>query len=544
MAALAVDRTRYRLEQQCPVPWPSELQPTTPAAAYEEPIALAHRRCHEHSGCQSIMPLAHMVRALRVPALFMHDVLDPLLGSARAIQEYFHTTLPKLLNTDSHSELDSIIQASWTAARIDTTLEQFIERAERRQIQIQVLLYMINISLPPAPPPVHTSSVEPQRKRKRGRKEKGQMQELPPLDARVEFFMDKLSIWQLTDNLAMASDTDDVDQDPVKDWAQLFCEEVVEPLFKTLLPEQCALLRSKLFRELPARSSSRSPSPTTRGPSRARSRSTTPNPGPFPTAAGARAVSPLRASDLKRERSMSRQPSVGPSTARATSPLRKAEFTRELSTSRQPSVGLSSQSNESATASNSIRSRSRSVSVAADEVASKGAHRGGVAGSSALFRAMPARQPSMGAVVSENTGSKFKRTASVTNSVFSSKPSSSSTSISKSQQVSTVANGKRLLPEHTTLVPDTPVKRIKLETRNTMEWSIPESPVKGTQSQNQPGLVDDSSLSRASVLSELSDPSDEEMNIGLQHDDGDSSDGDTVGAHILAANTPTRPRRR
>ena len=82
---------------------------------------------------QSIMPLAHLIRALRVPAIFKHAVLDPTLGSARAIQELFHTTLPDLLASDSPEGVDRLIMNAWSAARKDNDLATFLEQAERRQ---------------------------------------------------------------------------------------------------------------------------------------------------------------------------------------------------------------------------------------------------------------------------------------------------------------------------------------------------------------------------------------------------------------------------
>jgi hypothetical protein len=79
------------------------------------------------------MPLAHLVRALRAPALFTNDVLEPLLGSARAIQEFFHKTLPGQIQSDSVDTLGSLVSDAWTAARKNEAMEDFVERVERRQ---------------------------------------------------------------------------------------------------------------------------------------------------------------------------------------------------------------------------------------------------------------------------------------------------------------------------------------------------------------------------------------------------------------------------
>lgn len=99
---------------------------------------------------------------------------------------------------------------------------------------------MLNLSLPPAqtPPPSST----PTRKRKRSNASKPAADPLPSLDERLEFFMDKLSMWQLTVSLAAhppsssqpsSSQPEDPGKDKAeeKDWTQLFCEDVVEPLY-------------------------------------------------------------------------------------------------------------------------------------------------------------------------------------------------------------------------------------------------------------------------------------------------------------------------
>jgi len=108
---------------------------------------------------------------------------------------------------------------------------------------------MLNITLPPLSEPVATAS--PSRKRKRKAKEVDAAP--PPLDARLEFFMDKLAIWQLTDGLAKSFEgIEQDDNEPAKDWAQTFCEDVVEQLYVSLQWERmnadkCALTASSTF---------------------------------------------------------------------------------------------------------------------------------------------------------------------------------------------------------------------------------------------------------------------------------------------------------
>lgn len=94
---------------------------------------------------------------------------------------------------------------------------------------------MLNLTLLPVPETPSTSST-PSRKRKRAA-----VDPLPSLDERLEFFMDKLSMWQLTASLVPLSGSQPSSSQPSssqhpdpneneRDWTQTFCEDVVEPL--------------------------------------------------------------------------------------------------------------------------------------------------------------------------------------------------------------------------------------------------------------------------------------------------------------------------
>ncbi|KAI5888820.1 uncharacterized protein SCHCODRAFT_02602164 [Schizophyllum commune H4-8] len=187
---------------------------------------------------------------------------------------------------------------------------RWLNRMERREAQIQILLYLFKLSLPPSPSadPIaspakkHAAAMQQDillspRKRRRvepandksasqdkvasvstpsqtfPRKRRRKSPEPAPLAPEVylEAFMDKLSMWQLVRGLedgrpavdsmpaglrAKASKGGQVGngkarQDDERDWMQVFCEDVVEPLFKSTLPELCALLRSKVFPHSP-----------------------------------------------------------------------------------------------------------------------------------------------------------------------------------------------------------------------------------------------------------------------------------------------------
>lgn len=95
---------------------------------------------------------------------------------------------------------------------------------------IQILLNMLKLSLPgPQPPRVEEKS--PEKRKKRRKKMDGMPVET---DAeRLESYMDKLSMWQLTaslDNFSAASGAAKGTQKSDRDWAQAFCEDIVEPL--------------------------------------------------------------------------------------------------------------------------------------------------------------------------------------------------------------------------------------------------------------------------------------------------------------------------
>ncbi|KAJ3564878.1 hypothetical protein NP233_g8001 [Leucocoprinus birnbaumii] len=99
------------------------------------------------------------------------------------------------------------------------------------------------------------------RKRKRSRNEVQAPASTP--EERLESFMDKLSMMQLAGHLS--TDGSRLNHNE-RDWAQSFCEDVVELTFKPVLPELCSLLRSKVFPDSPfsdtdTLTASRSPSP-------------------------------------------------------------------------------------------------------------------------------------------------------------------------------------------------------------------------------------------------------------------------------------------
>lgn len=86
---------------------------------------------------------------------------------------------------------------------------------------MQILLYMTKLSLPGSLP-----VVKQPKQRKRSGKEAGPPPPLSP-EERLESLMDKLSMLQLTNHLETNGPKLNHNE---KDWAQLFCESIVEPM--------------------------------------------------------------------------------------------------------------------------------------------------------------------------------------------------------------------------------------------------------------------------------------------------------------------------
>ncbi|KAG2118131.1 uncharacterized protein F5147DRAFT_768267 [Suillus discolor] len=223
----------------------------------------------------------------------LHPFIEPLLLSLRAAANKYHNELPQIL-ADGGGAGEAEESMMWYALgyeKVDgsaecgehlsgednTMLEEkwrsgWLERMEQRE-EIQILLYFLKLSLPgpctPLPPvevpPTDNisfiSPIKPSRSRKK-KKEKPNLI-IPSSIERLESFMDKLSMWQLV-SLMNTSCTEIATRNKnERDWMQKFCEDVVEPLFKSKLPEQCALLRSKLFPNSPFSDEPSSPGPST-----------------------------------------------------------------------------------------------------------------------------------------------------------------------------------------------------------------------------------------------------------------------------------------
>ncbi|KAJ8087009.1 hypothetical protein PM082_005834 [Marasmius tenuissimus] len=201
----------------------------------------------------------------------LHELLDPLLHTPRTAANKYHQELPQILSDGGGAgEVEESMM--WYALSYEKGDEEFeamrntnpdmsvwedekwrinwLQRMEKREIQIQILLHLLLLSLPgpsppPPPPPPELSSVK---RRKQLRKKPAPT---PSTEDRLESFMDKLSTWQLMVDLSTSPSKNKRRNEDDLDWMQSFCQNVIEPQFKSILPEQCSLARSKLFPQSP-----------------------------------------------------------------------------------------------------------------------------------------------------------------------------------------------------------------------------------------------------------------------------------------------------
>ncbi|KDQ60238.1 hypothetical protein JAAARDRAFT_191643 [Jaapia argillacea MUCL 33604] len=282
--------------------------------------------------------------------LYQH--LAPLLLTPRSVTNKYYTEVPQILD-DGGGAGDVEESMMWFAVnneRFDDDEEEggegegrkrWLERMERRETQIQILIHLLLLTLPPPPPPppptkkrkckqppISTSPSHPFSLSDSPSKPKSKThipskddhgRESDPthishaiLSDKLETFMDRLSTWQLLSKLDFDSDGRARDSAKTqgkgkekqkvkgeeRDWMQVFCEDIVEPLFKEKLPDQTSLLHSKLFPHSPfsdsSPSHSRSSSPTTT----TRSRSSSPHPHTLPPRARGTSVSSSRSRSL------------------------------------------------------------------------------------------------------------------------------------------------------------------------------------------------------------------------------------------------------
>ncbi|KAL5536204.1 hypothetical protein ACEPAF_25 [Sanghuangporus sanghuang] len=266
----------YSLEETSPVPWnesaESQLHRDYPFLNQDNSDQdFVIRRYLETLWLpEAFTPLSYLIYSLRrfffqnsdensIPHP-LHSLLEPILLSTRAASDKYRTELVQILadGGGAGEQEEMMMWYTWEYEKTengeDGTIDEekwrkaWLERLERREVMIQILLLMLKLSIP---------GMQLSLTGKKGKKKKNKKQELPPeaIEDRLESYMDKLAVWQLTgtlESLESISQSVSLNHPKAKEdihWTQFFYEDVVAPLFKTELPEQCELLRSKLFPE-------------------------------------------------------------------------------------------------------------------------------------------------------------------------------------------------------------------------------------------------------------------------------------------------------
>ncbi|KAF8578202.1 hypothetical protein K439DRAFT_1362758 [Ramaria rubella] len=277
--------TFYSLDYECPVPWSSAQEDSINqeypfrSTDVESPEDYVIRRYLETLWLpESIMPLQHLIKSLRrlsstSGSKALHAMLNPLLLSVRATQEKYHQELPQILHDGGGAgEIEEMVMwYAWNKEKYDEERGEggdteeawkkaWLEKLERREVQIQILLYFQLLSFSPLAPTTPVASPSKKRKRKQTHGPPSPVKAVFPLtlsieaevaakgtkpsathvddslgmEDRLEFFMDKLSLWQLVASLNTTGSSHQAPSQPTekdqRDWMQTFCEDVVEPL--------------------------------------------------------------------------------------------------------------------------------------------------------------------------------------------------------------------------------------------------------------------------------------------------------------------------
>ncbi|KEP46702.1 DNA replication regulator SLD3 [Rhizoctonia solani 123E] len=176
----------------------------------------------------------------------LHPVLDELVLSLVDIHTKYRKTMPSLLEKKGGAQdaEEACIFYAWTHAQpTDESVneekwgKEWLYEAEKREILMQTLLRMLKLTL--SPPPV------PKRKR---RKDKVAPEPSPYEEtvSSLEMLVDRIGIIRQTATSTVKNDQAKAagKGDAIgRDWAAVFCEDVLKPLFKESLPEQYETLR-------------------------------------------------------------------------------------------------------------------------------------------------------------------------------------------------------------------------------------------------------------------------------------------------------------
>ncbi|CDO76856.1 hypothetical protein BN946_scf185033.g53 [Trametes cinnabarina] len=210
----------------------------------------------------------------------LDTLLQPFLLTSRASSQKYHSRIPHVL-AEENDPADAEEEYMWYAYQKDKSADVegqeeqdeyetqerlksvWLERMERREYvshRYFVCGWAIgSCDLAPAAPRAVALEVKEAQASKPwdGKAPPAPVQ---PLEERLESYMDKLAMWQLMQSVdsslgvsraessrSTANGLEKGKQEDSRDWMQVFCEDIVEPLFRDKLPELCALFHSKLF---------------------------------------------------------------------------------------------------------------------------------------------------------------------------------------------------------------------------------------------------------------------------------------------------------
>ncbi|KAG8818695.1 hypothetical protein FRC17_010742 [Serendipita sp. 399] len=378
------------LNDVCPVPWPpatalmldyplipqnSETAAQTINRVYIEALWLP----------ESIMSLSHFVIEVRRAAKQLpshsnsqssafHDILRPLLLPLREIERKYQERLPNLLHDPQAAMEREGIEAEETAMwyawhhgrppvrhfpdpdNVDEEKwkRQWMLDTERREVVVQILLHLLFLSasststsripLLPSRPRKRKRDVPHESIKKKRKSRKGGRSPSPlpfsPFE-NLEVLVDRLALWQ-----AIEDDSEKFlnrHGDDGRDWMRVFWEDQVDPMFRDQLPDLVKQYGDKLTPPVIQGSSSEEEETVKSGPKPRKSRT---KPNKKPTLTEADLIEP------------------------------KAETKKAKNDPRSRSVSIEPSDR---------RSRSRSVSISAEEIKAIGGKRGGIAGNSRLF---------------------------------------------------------------------------------------------------------------------------------------------------------------
>ncbi|KAG9080708.1 hypothetical protein FRC06_006235, partial [Ceratobasidium sp. 370] len=358
-----------------PIPWPASYTlasigdyPFGPPQD-ETPEAYAERRYLECLWMPDVLePLSNLIPSLRrvtppdgwSPTLSshpLHAIIDEHLLDLVDVHKKYRKTVPALLvkEGDAQNAEEACIWYAWTHAQPndaehpntgaeheDKWTKAWLNEAEKRECLVQILLRMLKLTLPPPLP-------KKQKKRKNRDADEDPVVYADVI-AGLEMLADRIGIIHQTSAPALQKEKEKPTGKgctKTRDWAEIFCDDVLKPLFEETLPEHYETIRYHCV-PVPSRPASPAqseasvveiPKPQPRERSLARSTSVS-------TRAGS-----LHARSHSQGRALSREDSPAPSTS---APSRQS---RSRSGSVEPSLDLNGKSRS--------RSRSRSVSFAA-----------------------------------------------------------------------------------------------------------------------------------------------------------------------------------